>query len=117
MADRLGVDTAQLSSGAQATTSILTEYFNAGSENGEAHVTNFCTKLHYIKQTLGIRTADDDDDDDDDGAVNDGKGKKGKKGSVDEEIVKLKRNAEISSRLIGTRMTISRKKRSNARGV
>ena len=82
MADRLGIDTAQLSSGAQATTSILTEYFNAGSENGEAHVTNFCTKLHYIKQTLGIRTADDDDDDDDDddGAVNAGKGKKGKKG-------------------------------------
>ena len=54
MADRLGVDTAQLSSGAQATTSILTEYFNAGFENGEAHVTNFCTKLHYIKQTLEL---------------------------------------------------------------
>ena len=58
----------------------MKEYFNAGSENGEAHVTNFCTKLHYIKQTLGMRTADDDDDDDDDdGAGNAGKGKKGKR--------------------------------------
>ena len=44
------------------------------------HVTNFCTKL-FIKQTLGIRTADDDDDDDDDddGAVTLEK-EKGKKG-------------------------------------
>ena len=46
------------------------------------------------------------------------KGKKGKKGSVDEEIVKLKRNAEISSRLIGTRIdNITKEKIERTRSI